>query len=67
MVLADEIVKLMQRLEIPNGLQAVGFKPSDVDALVQGALPQHRVLKLSPITVGQEELAKLYQHSMQLW
>lgn len=66
-VLADEIIKLMQRLKIPNGLQALGFKSSDVDALVQGALPQHRVLKLAPIPTGQEELAKLFQESMRIW
>jgi len=31
-----------------NGLRAVGYTPRDVDALVEGVLPQHRVTKLSP-------------------
>jgi len=54
-------------LNIPNGLQALGFKQSDINALVQGALPQHRVLKLSPIPTGREELTKLFQQSMSIW
>jgi hypothetical protein len=41
-VLADRIIELMKRLEIPNGLQALGFTSNDIDALVEGALPQHR-------------------------
>jgi hydroxyacid-oxoacid transhydrogenase len=32
----------MKRLDIPNGLQALGFSSNDIDALVEGALPQHR-------------------------
>jgi hypothetical protein len=41
-VLADRIIELMKRLDIPNGLQALGFSSNDIDALVEGALPQHR-------------------------
>lgn len=66
-VLADRIIELMKRLDIPNGLQALGFSSNDIDALVEGALPQHRVLKLAPVPTGQEELAKLFQQSMQIW
>ena len=46
----------MQRLNMPNGLRAIGYSSSDIPALVEGTLPQHRVTKLSPRPAGPEEL-----------
>ena len=66
-VLAEEIIKLMQRLKIPNGLQAVGYTRNNIPALVEGTLPQHRVTKLSPRPAGQAELAQLFEESMTVW
>ncbi|MGH2544814.1 MAG: hydroxyacid-oxoacid transhydrogenase, partial [Ardenticatenaceae bacterium] len=66
-LLADAIVKLLRKLDVPNGLSAIGYTPSDVDRLVEGALPQHRVIKLSPRPVGAEELRQLFLDSMTLW
>ena len=47
-ILADRITWFMQRLQMPNGLKAIGYSSSDIPALVEGTLPQHRVTKLSP-------------------
>ncbi len=66
-VLADHLVKLMQRLNIPNGLSAVGYTRDDIPALVEGTLPQHRVIKLSPRPVGREEFTELFEKSMVIW
>ncbi len=33
---------------MPNGLSAVGYSAADAAALAKGALPQQRVIKLSP-------------------
>ena len=66
-ILADEIARFMQRLAIPNGLSAVGYTKSDIPALVQGTLPQHRVTKLSPRPAGEEELTRLFEESMVIW
>jgi hydroxyacid-oxoacid transhydrogenase len=66
-VLAAQIVKIMRATGMPNGLAAVGFTPADVDALVQGTLPQHRVTKLSPRPVGASELRQLFLDSMSCW
>ncbi len=66
-ILADQVVRLMQRLNIPNGLSAVGYTRDDIPALVEGTLPQHRVIKLSPRPVGREELTRLFEQSLVIW
>ncbi len=66
-LLADAIIDLMRRIGMPNGLSAVGFGPDDVDQLVAGTLPQHRVTKLSPRPAKAEDLRKLFLDSMTLW
>ena len=66
-LLADAIVALMRRLNVPNGLSAIGYSEEDLGRLVEGTLPQHRVVKLSPRPVGAEELRGLFRDSMTLW
>jgi hydroxyacid-oxoacid transhydrogenase len=66
-ILADRITWFMQRLQMPNGLKAIGYSSSDIPGLVEGTLPQHRVTKLSPRPAGPEELAKLFEDSMTAW
>jgi hydroxyacid-oxoacid transhydrogenase len=66
-ILADHLIKVMQRLNVPNGLSAVGYTRDDIPALVEGTLPQHRVIKLSPRPVGREEFAQLFEKSMVIW
>ncbi|HEX4277991.1 MAG TPA: hydroxyacid-oxoacid transhydrogenase [Bryobacteraceae bacterium] len=66
-ILSDCIVGMMQDLRIPNGLRAMGYETSDIPALVEGTLPQHRVTKLSPRAAGPEELTKLFEEAMVAW
>ena len=66
-VLADQIVRLMKQLEVPNGLSAIGFTESDIPALVEGTLPQHRVTKLSPRPAGAEDLTHMFKDAMVAW
>jgi hydroxyacid-oxoacid transhydrogenase len=66
-ILADRITWFMQRLQMPNGLKAIGYTSSDIPALVQGTLPQHRVTKLSPRPAGPDDLAELFEGSMVGW
>jgi hydroxyacid-oxoacid transhydrogenase len=66
-VLADRITWFMQRLDVPNGLKAVGYTAADIPALVEGTLPQHRVTKLSPRPAGPDELAALFEDAMVAW
>ncbi len=66
-ILAGTIADVMRRVGMPNGLAAIGFGPGDVDKLVAGTLPQHRVTKLSPRPVDAEALKKLFLDSMTCW
>ncbi len=66
-ILSDRVIEFMQRLNIPNGLSAVGYTRDDIPKLVQGTLPQHRVTKLSPRPAGEEELEKLFEDAMSYW
>jgi hydroxyacid-oxoacid transhydrogenase len=66
-ILADRITWFMQRLKVPNGLRAVGYSSSDIPALVEGTLPQHRVTKLSPRPAGPDDLAALFEQAMTAW
>lgn len=66
-ILSERITWFMQRLKTPNGLREIGYTSSDIPALVEGTLPQHRVTKLSPRPAGPEELAKLFEESLNAW
>ena len=66
-ILADAIVEIMRKVGMPNGLSAVGYGPDDVDKLVEGTLPQHRVTKLSPRPASPEDLNQLFLDSLNLW
>ena len=66
-LLAGAIITLLRKTAMPNGLKAVGFGPEDVDQLVAGTLPQHRVTKLSPRAANADDLRQLFLDSMTLW
>lgn len=66
-LLAERIILLMKELNVPNGLEAIGYTTDDIPALVQGTLPQHRVTKLSPRPADGENLTKMFEDSMTIW
>jgi len=66
-ILADAIIDIIRKIGIPNGLSAIGYTPADVDKLVAGTLPQHRVTKLSPRPARESDLRHLFLDSMTLW
>ena len=66
-LLAGAIVDIMHKTGMPNGLKAIGFTEADVDKLVEGTLPQHRVTKLSPKPASAADLRQLFLHSMTCW
>ncbi len=66
-VLAERIAAIMERLKVPRGLKALGYTSADIPALVEGTLPQHRVTKLSPRPANTDDLAKLFEETMQVY
>lgn len=66
-ILAQAVVAVMQKAGMPNGLRAVGYTPDDVDALVEGVLPQHRVTKLSPRPATAADFKQMFLDSMTIW
>jgi hydroxyacid-oxoacid transhydrogenase len=66
-ILAERVIAFIRRLNMPNGLAAVGYSEADIPALVLGTLPQHRVTKLSPRPANEAELAALFRESLTIW
>lgn len=66
-ILAGRMIELMQKTGMPNGLAAVGFEEDDLDDLVMGTLPQHRVTKLSPRPASEDDLRQLFIGAMRYW
>jgi alcohol dehydrogenase class IV len=66
-ILAGRIIELMRATGMPNGLGALGFAETHVDALAKGAEPQYRVMKNAPIDVDHGELRALFKSAMRYW
>ncbi|KAJ7276397.1 iron-containing alcohol dehydrogenase 1 [Mycena haematopus] len=69
--LYDTIARFLDGLGVPRGLKALGYTASDIDMLVEGTLPQRRVLDLAPgigDVVGEDgrlHLTKMMQNSLE--
>jgi hydroxyacid-oxoacid transhydrogenase len=66
-LLAEAIIDIMKQVDMPNGLSAVGYTTEDIEDLVEGTLPQHRVTKLSPRPASAEDLTKLFMDTLVIW
>jgi hydroxyacid-oxoacid transhydrogenase len=66
-VLAERVIELMQATDMPNGLSGVGYSLADVDDLVEGSLPQRRLLDNAPIDIDREMLTTLYEGALSYW
>jgi alcohol dehydrogenase class IV len=65
--LPSVLVDLMRDIGIPNGIGAVGYRAADIDALVEGAMKQQRLLATAPRPVTGDDLAGIFARSGQLW
>ncbi len=66
-VLAGRVIELMRATAMPNGLAALGFDASHVDALATGAEPQYRVIRNAPKDVGRDDLKALFGAALSYW
>ena len=65
--LAAVLMRLMRETGIPDGLGAVGYRDASIDRLVEGTLPQQRLLANAPIPVEREDIAGLFARAMHYW
>jgi alcohol dehydrogenase class IV len=66
-VLASELLRLMRAVAMPNGVSGVGYGPADIDGLVEGTLPQQRLLGNAPCELPREALAGLFSRALRYW
>jgi alcohol dehydrogenase len=61
----EAFVSLMEDLKtMPRGLKDVGYRESDIPALVEGSLKQQRLLVHSPVPVTRKLLEEIFLESM---
>jgi hydroxyacid-oxoacid transhydrogenase len=66
-LLSAAIIDLMRKTGMPNGLSGVGYRPEDMDTLVNGALLQQRIIKLSPRPASTDDFKQLFLDSLICW
>jgi len=66
-VVGARIVELMKATGIPNGVGGVGYGETDIPALIDGTLPQQRLLKNAPVEVEAEDLHRMFEGAMRYW
>ena len=66
-VLARRVIELMRATDMPNGLTALGFDATHLEALTTGAEPQYRVIKNAPKDVPREDLTDLFRAALSYW
>ncbi|KAK7538852.1 iron-containing alcohol dehydrogenase-domain containing protein [Phyllosticta citricarpa] len=71
-VLSEALAEFLAKLgDQPRGLKHLGFARGDVDALVEGTIPQKRVLMLAPelevdaVETEREQLRTLFEDAME--
>ncbi|XP_075970313.1 type III alcohol dehydrogenase [Anticarsia gemmatalis] len=66
-LLSDTILQYMDYMKIENGLKTLGYTSEDIPDLVKGALPQKRLLALTPLEQSKEDLSKLLEDSLTVY
>ncbi len=65
--LPEILLSLMRDVGAPSGVRELGYEEEDVDALVEGALKQQRLLSIAPREAGPNELAAILRDSFENW
>jgi alcohol dehydrogenase class IV len=66
-VLADAVVQLMRATGIPNGIAGVGYGTGDIAGLVDGTVPQQRLLSNAPCELPRPTLTALFESALRYW
>jgi hydroxyacid-oxoacid transhydrogenase len=64
-ILSDALREFLIKLgDQPRGIKALGYERKDLPSLVEGTLPQRRVLNLAPSNVTRDDLEGLFEDAM---
>ena len=64
-ILSDAVREFLYKIgDQPRGIKEIGYERKDIPALVEGTLPQRRVLDLAPSHIAREDLHELFEHAM---
>jgi hydroxyacid-oxoacid transhydrogenase len=64
-ILSDAIREFLLKLgDQPRGIKEIGYERNDIPALVEGTLPQRRVIDLAPSHVARDDLHELFEHAL---
>jgi hydroxyacid-oxoacid transhydrogenase len=66
-VLAEDLIRIMRAVGMPNGLSAVGYTEADGTSLADGAWPQQRLLQNAPIESDKPLLTNLFEGAVRYW
>ena len=66
-LLAAQVIRLMRAIGIPNGIAGVGYGATDIAGLVDGTMPQHRLLANAPCEMTRPLLASLFERALHYW
>jgi hydroxyacid-oxoacid transhydrogenase len=61
------VTSLMRDIGIPNGIGAVGFDTGDIPDLVDGTMKQQRLLATCPRTPTEDDIAGIFERSIENW
>src|SRR5262249_3723715 len=62
--LPDALLELMRDVRAPTTIAELGYGEEDIEALVEGALQQQRLLAVAPREVGANDLAAILRASL---
>ncbi|HSK91458.1 MAG TPA: hydroxyacid-oxoacid transhydrogenase [Euzebyales bacterium] len=65
--LPTALMGLMRDLDMPNGLAGVGYDKGDIPGLVEGTMKQQRLLTIAPREVTEDDVAGIFERSLELW
>jgi alcohol dehydrogenase class IV len=65
--LPQVLTELMRDVGAPSGVAALGYGEDDVDALVEGAMKQQRLLVIAPREATEADVARIIGESMENW
>ena len=66
-LLARAVIGISRAVGLPNGIAGVGYREADIADLVEGTLPQQRLLANAPCVVDEACLSRLFHSAISYW